>query len=84
MLVLDTDHLSEFERGSTGAAALRTKHLAAGGDEVATIVSAEEQLRGWLAYTRLLLQRTCSVGDMLRTMRRLLVEVRVCYLNNTC
>ena len=49
MLVLDTDHLSAFERGSGGGTAFRARLLAASDEAVATIISAEEQLRGWLA-----------------------------------
>ncbi len=49
MLVLDTDHLIELDRGSVLGAALQQK-LEDTGDEVATtIISAEEQFRGWLA-----------------------------------
>jgi tRNA(fMet)-specific endonuclease VapC len=49
VLILDTDHLSEFDRGSRSGQKL-SERLAASGEEVAaTIVSAEEQLRGWLA-----------------------------------
>ena len=49
MLVLDTDHLVELDRGSAKGAALREK-LEKASDEVATtIISAEEQFRGWLA-----------------------------------
>jgi predicted nucleic acid-binding protein len=49
MLVLDTDHLVELDRGSAIGAVLQRK-LEDAGDEVATtIISAEEQLWGWLA-----------------------------------
>jgi tRNA(fMet)-specific endonuclease VapC len=49
MLVLDTDHLVELDRGAAQGAALQRK-LEDAGDEVATtIISAEEQFRGWLA-----------------------------------
>jgi tRNA(fMet)-specific endonuclease VapC len=49
MLVLDTDHLVELDRGSASGAVLQRK-LEEAGDEVATtIISAEEQFRGWLA-----------------------------------
>ena len=52
MLVLDTDHLVELDRGSASGAALQRK-LEDAGDEVATtIISAEEQFRGWLAQIR--------------------------------
>jgi predicted nucleic acid-binding protein len=49
MLILDTDHLVELDRGSAQGAVLRRK-LEDTGDTVATtIISAEEQFRGWLA-----------------------------------
>ncbi len=49
MLVLDTDHLVELDRGSAEGVALRRK-LEDANDEIATtIISAEEQFRGWLA-----------------------------------
>ena len=49
MLVLDTDHLVELDRGSAAGAAL-LQRLEEADDEVATtIMSAEEQFRGWLA-----------------------------------
>jgi tRNA(fMet)-specific endonuclease VapC len=49
MLVLDTDHLTEIERGSAAGGALRRRLDRPEIDAVTTIVSAEEQLRGWLA-----------------------------------
>jgi tRNA(fMet)-specific endonuclease VapC len=49
MLVLDTDHLVELDLGSAAGVVLR-KRLESCGEEIATtIISAEEQLRGWLA-----------------------------------
>jgi tRNA(fMet)-specific endonuclease VapC len=49
VLVLDTDHLVEFDRGSDAGEVLRQRLDSA--DEVitTTIISAEEQFRGWLA-----------------------------------
>jgi len=48
MLVLDTDHLVELDRGSDSGAVLQRK-LEEANDEIATtIISAEEQFRGWL------------------------------------
>jgi tRNA(fMet)-specific endonuclease VapC len=49
VLVLDTDHLVEFDRGSDAGEILRQRLDSA--DEVitTTIISAEEQFRGWLA-----------------------------------
>ena len=52
MLVLDTDHLAEIERGSKIGAALTAKLEATTEDIATTIISAEEQLRGWLAQIR--------------------------------
>jgi tRNA(fMet)-specific endonuclease VapC len=49
MLILDTDHLSEMERGSPAGIALDLKLYRSGELAVSTIISAEEQLRGWLA-----------------------------------
>lgn len=49
MLILDTDHLSEMERGSPSGIALEVKLIRSGDVAVSTIISAEEQLRGWLA-----------------------------------
>lgn len=49
MLVLDTDHLTEIDRGSLIGKALLERLQLAGEDVATTIVSAEEQLRGWLA-----------------------------------
>ena len=49
MLILDTDHLTELDRGLAASARL-TQRLNASGEEAAiTIISVEEQLRGWLA-----------------------------------
>jgi tRNA(fMet)-specific endonuclease VapC len=49
MLVLDTDHLVEFDRGSAEGSALRSKLEDADDDVATTIITVEEQFRGWLA-----------------------------------
>ena len=49
MLGLDTDHLIELDHGSTQGAVLQQKLEDARDEVVITIISAEEQLRGWLA-----------------------------------
>jgi len=49
VLVLDTDHLSEFDQASSAGARLHRRLSSSREDVAATIVSAEEQLRGWLA-----------------------------------
>ncbi len=51
MYLLDTDHLSVLERGGEGSERLRRRLHGIAQDEVAaTIVSYEEQTRGWLSY----------------------------------
>ena len=49
MLVLDTDHLSHFDEATAAGGRLRERLLSSNEEPVATIISAEEQLRGWLA-----------------------------------
>jgi len=49
MLILDTDHMSLIEWGGQGSAALRERLADVVPEEVATtIVSFEEQMRGWM------------------------------------
>ncbi len=51
MYLLDTDHLSVLERGGTASQRLRRRLQVVPPDEVAaTVVSYEEQTRGWLSY----------------------------------
>lgn len=51
MYLLDTDHLSVLERGGAEAARLRHRLQRVVAAEVAaTVVSYEEQTRGWLSY----------------------------------
>ena len=49
MLVLDTDHFSELERGSPAGKRLAQGVEADGSESALTIVTVEERLRGWLA-----------------------------------
>ncbi len=49
MLVLDTDHLTELGYATPPGVRLRRRLEGATGDIAITIISAEEQLRGWLA-----------------------------------
>lgn len=50
MLLLDTDHMSLLERSGAEGARIRTRLRSVPGDDVATtIISYEEQTRGWLA-----------------------------------
>jgi tRNA(fMet)-specific endonuclease VapC len=70
MIALDTNHLSVLERSNQlGSGALRAR-LAdlPPADVVTTIISYEEQMRGWMAY----LARTRSVAHQAEAYRRLL------------
>jgi tRNA(fMet)-specific endonuclease VapC len=70
MVVLDTDHLSVLERSDQpGSVASRARlaHLPPA-EVVTTIISYEEQMRGWMAY----LGRTRSVAHQVEAYRRLL------------
>jgi tRNA(fMet)-specific endonuclease VapC len=49
LLVLDTDHLSELERDSQAGKRLAERLSSNDSDKALTIISVEEQMRGWLA-----------------------------------
>ena len=71
MVVLDTDHISLLERGnSRDAERLRSRPSAVPPDEAATtIITYEEQTRGWFAYmarSRTLTQQTQAYQRLLR------------------
>jgi tRNA(fMet)-specific endonuclease VapC len=52
MYILDTDHLSVIDRGGANAQHLLQKLASINPTQVATsIISYEEQMRGWLIYT---------------------------------
>lgn len=72
MLVLDTDHLAEFDDASAAGARLNERLLASGEELAATIVSVEEQLRGWLAQIhRLHADPYAQIPAYARLQRRL-------------
>ena len=51
MYVLDTDHMSLLEWGGEDSARLRERLADLENDQLfVTIVSYEEQIRGWMAY----------------------------------
>ncbi|HKI33701.1 MAG TPA: type II toxin-antitoxin system VapC family toxin [Gemmataceae bacterium] len=51
MVILDTDHMSLFERGNDDALRLAARlDPLPPSDKATTIVTYEEQTRGWLAY----------------------------------
>lgn len=49
MLVLDTDHFSEWERASSAGARLRERLRASESEMALTVITIEEGTRGWLA-----------------------------------
>jgi tRNA(fMet)-specific endonuclease VapC len=52
MYILDTDHISVFDRGGQSAQILLSKLAVIDSNEVSTtIITYEEQMRGWLSYT---------------------------------
>ena len=68
MLVLDTDHLSALEwRDSDQAKRLRDRMRQSKEERVTTIVTYEEQCRGWLAY----IKRADSVEQEIDAYERL-------------
>jgi len=53
MLVLDTDHLTEFQKGTSPEAIRLRGRLAHSAEPyVTTILSVEEIMRGWMAAVR--------------------------------
>ena len=79
MLVLDTDHLSALEwRDSELAKQLRLRLRHSGQKRVTTIVTYEEQSRGWLAY----INRANSMEQQIEAYERLANHLRF-YLDLT-
>ena len=74
MILMDTDHLSLLEWGSKESAILRTR-LAESSDRnvVVSIVSYEEQMRGWMA----LLAKTADVTKQATAYSRLREHLQV-------
>jgi tRNA(fMet)-specific endonuclease VapC len=68
MLVLDTDHLSLLQHADSEVAQRLANRLADAGERVATtVVTYEEQTRGWFAY----LARSSAISHQLEAYRRL-------------
>lgn len=67
MLVLDTDHVSELGYGTTVGLRLRDRLQDCGEETTTTIITVEEQLRGWLAEIR----RLANPHDQIPAYRRL-------------
>ena len=71
MVVLDTDHLSELDRGSPVGARLQARLLERSQEPAATIISAEEQFRGWLAQIHQEADPHRQIGAYARLQRRI-------------
>ncbi len=68
MLVLDTDHMSLLEWGGDESAVIRERLADRDPNEVVTtIVTYEEQIRGWMAY----IARARSLAQQVEGYRRL-------------
>lgn len=69
MLVLDTDLLTLMLRGREGAADRLRTRLAAEDpkDVVTTVVTYEEQMRGWMAYA----SKAKGIAELVRAYQRL-------------
>jgi tRNA(fMet)-specific endonuclease VapC len=53
MLIFDTDHLTEFQKGTSAAARQLNERLKGAGESYGTsIISVEEVMRGWMAAIR--------------------------------
>ena len=63
MLVLDTDHFSEWESASAAGVRLRARLPSAESDLAVTVVTVEEQMRGWPKYA----DTTIFIGRLLLT-----------------
>jgi len=68
----DTDHISALDRGSDGGRRLASRLASVASDTVATtIVTYEEQMRGWLAYVATLRGIDQQVGGYAKLLRML-------------
>ncbi|MBI3822497.1 MAG: type II toxin-antitoxin system VapC family toxin [Planctomycetes bacterium] len=73
MFILDTDHLSFLERGSHPVGARILARMKSEPDQCfATIISYEEQTRGWFSV----LAQAKTVTDQIRAYEKLLAQLR--------
>src|SRR3954463_10765519 len=72
MVLFDTDHLTLFQRRGPEYAQLSARLSQYTSDEIATtIISYEEQTRGWMAY----MARTHTVAHQIDAYERLLRHI---------
>jgi tRNA(fMet)-specific endonuclease VapC len=68
MYILDTDHISIFDRSGPAARPLLAKLARVNPNQVATtIITYEEQMRGWLSYTA----KTSIIADQVAAYQKL-------------
>jgi len=73
MVVLDTDHVSLLERDSPAGQNLRVRLSALEADaRTTTIITYEEQTRGWMAY----MARTRTLAGEIEAYSRLMIHLR--------
>ena len=71
--LLDTDHISLLERGGTEGAAIRNRMRRIPIDDIGTtIISYEEQMRGWLSR----ISRASTADDQTKAYERLKRELQ--------
>jgi len=71
VLVLDTNHVSELGYGTPAGLRLRNRLLTAVEDTATTIITAEEQMRGWLAQIHRLADPHQQIPAYLRLQERI-------------
>jgi tRNA(fMet)-specific endonuclease VapC len=68
MYILDTDHISIMDRGGPAAQPLLARLILVKPNQVfTTIITYEEQMRGWLSYTA----KTSSIAEQIAAYQKL-------------
>ncbi|NJM77060.1 MAG: type II toxin-antitoxin system VapC family toxin [Acaryochloridaceae cyanobacterium RU_4_10] len=68
MYILDTDHISIMDRGGLAAQPLLARLIRVKPNQVfTTIITYEEQMRGWLSYTA----KTSSIAEQIAAYQKL-------------
>jgi tRNA(fMet)-specific endonuclease VapC len=77
VLVLDTNHVSELGYGTPAGLRLRDRLIASDEDSATTIITVEEQLRGWLAKIHRLSDPHRQIPAYQRLQERIGLEDRL-------